>query len=111
MGYGLAQYRERYKIDHEILGRVSSGTGGDLALKTASKVKAEEFPDIPQIGLQEIRQSRSQAGKAKTETSGQEEVGQLRVQMSPSRTVCDTVHEQGSAQWTRRGASSREVSE
>jgi len=50
LGYALAQYSEFYKIDHVmILGRVSSGTGGELMLDTAKKVLAAEFPELSGI--------------------------------------------------------------
>eukprot|EP00450_Noctiluca_scintillans_P039433 CAMPEP_0194478566 /NCGR_PEP_ID=MMETSP0253-20130528/1968_1 /TAXON_ID=2966 /ORGANISM="Noctiluca scintillans" /LENGTH=504 /DNA_ID=CAMNT_0039317671 /DNA_START=24 /DNA_END=1535 /DNA_ORIENTATION=- len=50
LGYGLAQYSEHYKIENAlILGRVSSGAGGDILIAKAKEVLAIEFPDIPPI--------------------------------------------------------------
>merc|ERR1712217_848072 len=50
LGYGLAQYKEFYDIDHVmILGRVSKGDGGDLMLKTAAEVLEKDFPDLSKI--------------------------------------------------------------
>jgi len=50
LGYGLAQYKEFYDIDHVmILGRVSKGDGGDLMLKTAAEVLEKEFPELSKI--------------------------------------------------------------
>lgn len=50
LGYGLAQYSEHYKIENAlILGRVSSGAGGDILIAKAKEVLAVEFPDIPPI--------------------------------------------------------------
>jgi predicted NBD/HSP70 family sugar kinase len=50
LGYGLAQYSEHYKIENAlILGRVSSGAGGDVLIAKAKEVLAVEFPDIPPI--------------------------------------------------------------
>ena len=47
LGYGLAHYASFYEIKHVlILGRVTSGRGGDLILHGAKKVLAAEFPEI-----------------------------------------------------------------
>ncbi len=47
MGYGLAQYDIFYKPKHVlILGRVTSGDGGDIILSKAREVLATEFPDV-----------------------------------------------------------------
>jgi predicted NBD/HSP70 family sugar kinase len=46
-GYGIAQYAEFYDIRLLLaLGRVTSGKGGDLILKTAQEVLKEEFPEL-----------------------------------------------------------------
>ncbi len=46
-GYGIAQYAEFYDIRLLLtLGRVTSGKGGDLILKTAREVLAGEFPEV-----------------------------------------------------------------
>jgi predicted NBD/HSP70 family sugar kinase len=47
LGYGLAQYADFYNIKHVlILGRCTSGRGGDLILDNANKVLKTEFPDL-----------------------------------------------------------------
>jgi len=50
LGYGIAMYCEHYKIDHlMILGRVSTGEGGQLMLDTAKEVLMTEFPQYGHI--------------------------------------------------------------
>jgi predicted NBD/HSP70 family sugar kinase len=47
LGYGLAQYADFYDIKHVlILGRCTSGRGGDLILEGAKQVLMSEFPDL-----------------------------------------------------------------
>lgn len=47
LGYGLAHYADFYDIKHLlILGRCTSGRGGDLLLEGARQVLAGEFPDL-----------------------------------------------------------------
>ncbi|HBE77609.1 MAG TPA: transcriptional regulator [Firmicutes bacterium] len=47
LGYGLAYYAEFYDIGHVlILGRVTSGEGGNLILKSANEVLTVEFPEL-----------------------------------------------------------------
>jgi hypothetical protein len=47
LGYSLAQYADFYKIKHVlILGRCTSGRGGDLILNGANQVLRSEFPDL-----------------------------------------------------------------
>lgn len=49
LGYGLAHYAEFYDIKHVlILGRCTSGRGGDLLLEGAQKVLEAEFPELAQ---------------------------------------------------------------
>ncbi len=52
-GYAIAHYAEFYTLRHVlVLGRVTSGTGGDLILSQARRVLAAEFPDLAErIGL------------------------------------------------------------
>ncbi len=46
-GYALAWYAEFYTIRHVLLlGRVTSGTGGDLIISVAQAVLAAEFPQL-----------------------------------------------------------------
>lgn len=47
LGYGLAHYAEFYDLKHVlILGRCTSGRGGDLLLEGARKVFQAEFPEL-----------------------------------------------------------------
>jgi predicted NBD/HSP70 family sugar kinase len=47
LGYGLAHYADFYDINHVlILGRCTSGRGGDLLLAGIQKVLQAEFPDL-----------------------------------------------------------------
>jgi predicted NBD/HSP70 family sugar kinase len=47
LGYGLAHYAEFYDIHHVlILGRCTSGSGGDLILAQAQRILRDEFPEL-----------------------------------------------------------------
>jgi hypothetical protein len=47
MGYGIAHYADFYAIRHVlILGRCTSGQGGQLILDGAYEVLNAEFPDL-----------------------------------------------------------------
>jgi len=47
LGYGLAHYADFYDIRHVlILGRVTSGEGGNIIVKTAAEVLSLEFPEL-----------------------------------------------------------------
>jgi predicted NBD/HSP70 family sugar kinase len=47
LGYGLAQYADFYDIKHVlILGRCTSGRGGDIILDNADQVLRSEFPSL-----------------------------------------------------------------
>ncbi|MCS7059827.1 MAG: hypothetical protein RMN25_01560 [Anaerolineae bacterium] len=47
LGYGIAQYAEFYDLKHVlILGRCTSGRGGQLILDGASEVLRTEFPEL-----------------------------------------------------------------
>ena len=47
MGYGVAYYAEFYSIKHVlILGRVTSGNGGNIILDKANEVLEAEFPEL-----------------------------------------------------------------
>lgn len=49
LGYALAQYADLYDCAHVlILGRVTSGRGGDLIVGRAREVLEAEFPDVAQ---------------------------------------------------------------
>ncbi len=52
MGYGIAHYAAFYDLRHVlILGRVTSGRGGQIILEQAQQVLREEFPDLAGIQL------------------------------------------------------------
>jgi len=47
MGYGIAYYADFYDIKHVlIMGRVTSGEGGNIILRKAEEVLRVEFPDL-----------------------------------------------------------------
>lgn len=47
LGYGLAHYAEYYNVKHVlILGRCTSGAGGDILLEQANAVLRAEFPEL-----------------------------------------------------------------
>ena len=47
LGYGIAHYADFYEFEHVlILGRVTSGAGGDIIIEGAREVLREEFPDL-----------------------------------------------------------------
>jgi predicted NBD/HSP70 family sugar kinase len=53
MGYAIAHYAAFYEIKHLlILGRCTSGIGGDLILDTAMKVLRQEFPELSGLHIQ-----------------------------------------------------------
>jgi predicted NBD/HSP70 family sugar kinase len=49
VGYGIAHYADFYKLRHVlILGRVTSGEGGNIILTRAREVLQKEFPELAQ---------------------------------------------------------------
>ena len=49
LGYALPHYAERYSFRHLlVLGRVTSGAGGDLILQKAKEVLRADFPELAQ---------------------------------------------------------------
>jgi predicted NBD/HSP70 family sugar kinase len=53
LGYAVAHYADFYEIRHVlILGRVTSGSGGDIILERAREVLAAEFPELGAINIQ-----------------------------------------------------------
>jgi predicted NBD/HSP70 family sugar kinase len=53
MGYSIAHYADFYDIKHLlILGRCTSGRGGDLILDTAKDVLRREFPELDALSIQ-----------------------------------------------------------
>jgi predicted NBD/HSP70 family sugar kinase len=52
LGYTIAHYAEFYDLEHMlILGRVTSGAGGDIILDRAHAVLAAEFPELHRVRL------------------------------------------------------------
>jgi predicted NBD/HSP70 family sugar kinase len=55
LGYGLAHYATFYELQHVlVLGRVTSGPGGEILVERAQAVLAAEFPELAQrlaVGL------------------------------------------------------------
>jgi predicted NBD/HSP70 family sugar kinase len=52
LGYGVAHYADFYDLKHVlILGRCTSGRGGDLLIEGVKKVFAAEFPELQKIEL------------------------------------------------------------
>jgi len=65
LGYTLPFYAEFYDIKHVLLlGRVTSGKGGDLVLETAKKVLAEEFPEYANFNLEMPDESNRRVGQS-----------------------------------------------
>ncbi len=53
LGYSVAYYSEFYDIKHLLLlGRVTSGKGGEIVLERAKEVLASEFPEYKNIGIE-----------------------------------------------------------
>ena len=53
LGYSIAYYSEFYDIKHLLLlGRVTSGKGGDIVMETARKVLSENFPEYAGISIE-----------------------------------------------------------
>jgi predicted NBD/HSP70 family sugar kinase len=47
LGYGIAHFADFYELEHVlVLGRVTSGAGGDLIVNGARAVLREEFPEL-----------------------------------------------------------------
>ena len=47
LGYAVAHYADFYELKHIlVLGRVTTGEGGDILVERARKVLAAEFPDL-----------------------------------------------------------------
>ncbi|MDQ1257770.1 MAG: hypothetical protein QG656_2376, partial [Candidatus Hydrogenedentes bacterium] len=53
MGYALAHYADFYALKHVlILGRCTSGSGGQIILDGAHEVLRSEFPELAHIHIQ-----------------------------------------------------------
>lgn len=65
MGYAIAHYAEFYKIKHMlVLGRVTSGRGGDIILEKANEVLKAEFPELAGINVQMPDEKMKRVGQA-----------------------------------------------
>ena len=65
LGYTLAYYSEFYNIKHALLlGRVTSGKGGDIILNRARQVINEEFPTYSSIKIQMPDESNKRVGQS-----------------------------------------------
>ena len=65
LGYTIAYYSEFYQIKHALLlGRVTSGKGGDIILDMAKKVIDEEFPEYSNIVMQMPDESNKRVGQS-----------------------------------------------
>ncbi len=52
LGYAIGYYVEFYKVKHLLLlGRVTSGEGGEIMMQKAKQVLAEEFPEYASINI------------------------------------------------------------
>ncbi len=52
LAYSLAYYAQYYKIKHVlVLGRVTSGVGGDIILKVAKETIKSEFPELKDVDI------------------------------------------------------------
>jgi len=53
MGYAIAHYADFYELKHVlILGRCTSGSGGQLILDNANQVLTSEFPELAHVHIQ-----------------------------------------------------------
>jgi predicted NBD/HSP70 family sugar kinase len=65
LGYTIAYYSEFYNIRHALLlGRVTSGKGGDIILDWAKQVIDSEFPEYSNIELQMPDESNKRVGQS-----------------------------------------------
>jgi hypothetical protein len=65
LGYCLLYYSEFYKIKHLlILGRVTSGVGGEIIMNRAKEVLKEEFPEYANINLCMPDESNKRVGQS-----------------------------------------------
>jgi len=65
-GYAIAQYADHYELRNLLLlGRVSSGAGGEAIVAKANEVLALEFPDLhKRIGITSPDESMKRHGQA-----------------------------------------------
>lgn len=65
LGYTMAYYSEFYDIKHALLlGRVTSGKGGDIILKKAKEVIDSEYPEYSHIIMEMPDESNKRVGQS-----------------------------------------------
>jgi len=65
LGYAVPFYSEFYKIKHLLLlGRVTSGEGGEIILNRAKQVLSEEFPEYANINVAMPDESNKRVGQS-----------------------------------------------
>ena len=65
LGYTLPFYAEFYSIKHVLLlGRVTSGKGGDIVISTARQVIESEFPEYASFSLEMPDESNRRVGQS-----------------------------------------------
>ena len=65
LGYAVAHYADLYRLKHVlILGRVTSGPGGQVILKEAQRVLEAEFPELAHISLNLPNEANRRVGQA-----------------------------------------------
>ena len=65
LGYAIPFYTEFYKIKHLLLlGRVTSGEGGEIILNRAKQVLSEEFPEFADINVAMPDESNKRVGQS-----------------------------------------------
>jgi predicted NBD/HSP70 family sugar kinase len=64
-GYGIAQYADFYELRHvSVMGRVTSGAGGDAILTEARRVLENEFPEHAHVQLHLPSEQEKRHGQA-----------------------------------------------
>jgi hypothetical protein len=65
LGYSIAYYSEFYDIKHLLLlGRVTSGKGGDIIMDRARKVLSENFPEYAHISIEMPDENNRRVGQS-----------------------------------------------
>ena len=65
LGYSIAYYSEFYEIKHLLLlGRVTSGEGGDIIIEKAREVLASEYPQYKDIDISMPDESNRRVGQS-----------------------------------------------
>lgn len=65
LGYSIAYYSEFYDIKHLLLlGRVTSGKGGDIIMERARKVLSENFPEYAHISIEMPDENNRRVGQS-----------------------------------------------